>query len=84
MQPGDTVLFITDGITEAMNAELEEFGAARVKAVFDAHAGRGAAECIALLLAAVDEFTGGIAQSDDITCLAVCHRPPVHPTPALC
>ncbi len=83
LRPGDTVLFITDGITEAMNAGLEEFGAARVKAVFEAHAGRGAAECIDLLLAAVDEFIGDTAQSDDITCLALCHRP-THPTAALC
>ncbi len=79
LQPGDTVLFITDGITEAMNARLEEFGAARVKAVFDSKAGLGPAECIGLLLAAVDAFTGGVEPSDDITCLAICHRPPIHP-----
>jgi hypothetical protein len=27
------------------------------------------------LLSAVDTFTGGVAQSDDITCLALCHQP---------
>jgi serine phosphatase RsbU (regulator of sigma subunit) len=82
LQPGDTVLFITDGITEAMNARLEEFGAARVKAVFDSKPRLGPAECIDVLLAAVDAFAGGVEPSDDITCLAICHRPSIHPAAA--
>ena len=75
LQAGDTVLLITDGITEAMDADFREFGLARVKDTFEGLPCEGPQACVERLLAAVDAFTGGIAQSDDITCLALCHRP---------
>ena len=75
LQPGDTVLFITDGITEALDAGFQEFGLARVKAAFEGVRCEGPGDCIDRLLAVVDAFTGGMAQSDDITCIALCHQP---------
>ncbi len=75
LQAGDTVLFITDGITEAMDASFQEFGMERVKAAFESVRCEGPGECVDHLLAAVDAFTGGMAQSDDITCMALCHQP---------
>ena len=75
LQPGDTVLLISDGITEAMDADFQEFGSARVKAAFEGLTCAGPQACIDRLLSAVDTFTGGVAQSDDITCLALCHQP---------
>ena len=75
LQAGDTVLLITDGITEAMDADFREFGLARVKDTFEGVPCEGPQACVERLLAAVDAFTGGIAQSDDITCMALCHRP---------
>ena len=75
LQAGDTVLFITDGITEALDASFQEFGLARVRAAFQGVRCEGPEECIARLLAVVDAFTGGMAQSDDITCMALCHQP---------
>jgi serine phosphatase RsbU (regulator of sigma subunit) len=75
MQPGDTVLFLTDGITEALNATLEEFGAARVQGALEGITHAGPVACGECLLAAVDRFTAGVAQSDDITCIALTHRP---------
>lgn len=75
LQPGDTLLMVTDGITEAMNAAFEEFGLARTLAAFDGPPCYGPVACIDRLLAAVDAFTGGTPQSDDITCIALSHRP---------
>ena len=75
LQPGDTVLCLTDGISEALNATLEEFGAARVQAALEGLTHAGPVACGERLLAAVDTFTAGVAQSDDITCIALTHRP---------
>jgi sigma-B regulation protein RsbU (phosphoserine phosphatase) len=75
LQPGDTVLCLTDGITEALNAALAEFGAARVQAALEGFPHAGPVACGERLLAAVDGFTAGVAQSDDITCIALTHRP---------
>ncbi len=75
LQAGDTVLFITDGITEALDASFREFGLERVRAAFESVRCDGPAECIDRLLAVVDAFTGGTVQSDDITCMALCHQP---------
>jgi sigma-B regulation protein RsbU (phosphoserine phosphatase) len=75
LQPGDTVLMITDGVTEALNDQFEEFGLDRVMAALDGTVTSSAKDCIDRLLAAVDTFTGGVEQSDDITCMAICHRP---------
>ena len=69
------MLLITDGITEALNAQFEEFGMDRVLQALDGAACSDAKPCIERLLSAVDEFTGGVEQSDDITCIAVCHQP---------
>lgn len=69
--PGDKLILITDGVTEAMNAAKEEFGETRfVEAV------RGAAlappsEMMAAIFAAVDDFAQGVEQADDIGCLIV-------------
>jgi len=75
LQPGDTVLMITDGVTEALNDQFEEFGLDRVMAALNGSMISSARDCIDQLLAAVDTFTGGVEQSDDITCMAICHRP---------
>ncbi len=75
LQAGDTVLLITDGITEAHDADLQEFGLARVKATFEGVVCGGPQACVNRLLTAVDAFTHGLAQADDITCIALCHRP---------
>lgn len=82
LQPGDTVLLISDGVTEALNDQLEEFGLDRVITALDGLKSSNASQCIDRLLAAVDTFSGGIQQSDDITCVAICHRPETTVQPA--
>lgn len=72
---GDTLLLYSDGLTDAINAQGKVFGEERLHAVLVAHAGRGSQALMDAILAAVDEFTGGAAQYDDMTLVAVRRQP---------
>jgi sigma-B regulation protein RsbU (phosphoserine phosphatase) len=75
LAPGDCCFIYTDGITEAMNARAEQFGAERLQAVLGQAAGSGARETVAAVLSTVAGFADGIPQSDDIAILALRRRP---------
>lgn len=66
---GDTVVFYTDGVTEAVNADGEEFGMERLKDVFTSQPMRDAESATQAVFDAVNDFAGETAQFDDITCL---------------
>jgi len=78
LQPGDTVLIYTDGVSEAMNAENEEFSAARLAEVFEGRAPQSSAEAVSRVLEAVASYAHDTERSDDITCVAL-HRYPHRP-----
>jgi len=67
--PGDTVLFASDGILESTNAELEEFGSARLAALLVGLSPDDSTRQIAeQILNATDDHSGaGIAPHDDRT-----------------
>jgi serine phosphatase RsbU (regulator of sigma subunit) len=71
MGPGDLLLAISDGVTEAVNAEYEEFSDERLARFALDHLSLPAAETVARLCADVEQFAGGMPQSDDITVLAL-------------
>ncbi|MFQ5777477.1 MAG: SpoIIE family protein phosphatase [Terriglobia bacterium] len=71
LEPGDTLILFTDGITEAVNLQEEEFGLNRLQEVAGRHAREPVEELHAAILAAVAEFTQGTPQADDITLLIV-------------
>jgi sigma-B regulation protein RsbU (phosphoserine phosphatase) len=66
---GDTVVFYTDGVTEAVNEGGEEFGMERLKQVFTSQPPREAEASTQAVFDAVNQFAGNTAQFDDITCL---------------
>ncbi len=69
--PGDVLVLYTDGVTEAVNAQGEEFGLARLRAVFaDARPG-DVREANHAVFRAVRAFAGETPQFDDITCLTL-------------
>ncbi|MGE5262992.1 MAG: SpoIIE family protein phosphatase [Acidobacteriota bacterium] len=68
---GDLLLMYTDGITEAMNAEDEEFGAERLADIVAANGHRGAEIVVEEIVRAVKEFTGGGPNSDDLTIVSI-------------
>lgn len=69
--PGDRVLLYTDGITEAQNAQGDEFSPERLVMSFAAGAEENGAQALAGMLQGVGEFTGGAAFKDDVTLVLV-------------
>lgn len=74
LQPGDTLVCFTDGVTEAMNAEDVEFGDERLLACVRDRREDAAEAIIEAIRNAVHEHTGGAPQHDDLTLMALCLR----------
>lgn len=66
-EAGDFVLLFTDGITEAMNGQREEFGEDRLAELLLANRNGTAQDLRNVLLSELSTFVGDTAQSDDIT-----------------
>ena len=71
LAPGDTLVLYTDGVSEAMNSEGEEFGVARLRQIFDGQAPASARDANEAILQSVTNFAGETPQSDDVTCLVL-------------
>jgi serine phosphatase RsbU (regulator of sigma subunit) len=69
--PGDCLVLCSDGVTDAQNHAEEEFGEARLADAIAAVRHETAAEIVAHVFAAVDEFAGAAPQFDDITLMVV-------------
>jgi sigma-B regulation protein RsbU (phosphoserine phosphatase) len=69
--PGDTLVFYTDGVTEAFDRDGSQFGCQRLLEQLAGAAGQSAAEAVTGTLAAVRAHAGDYPQSDDITIVAV-------------
>ncbi len=69
--PGETIILYTDGVTEAMNGEGEEFGVDRLRELFAGQPSMNPREATDAILEAVSAFAGDTPQSDDITCLTL-------------
>ena len=72
--PGDTVFFYSDGVSEAMNREGEEFGLERMAEVLSRVPTDDPRAVNDAVFEAVRAFAGDTPQSDDITCLTLCRR----------
>ncbi len=70
---GDIVMLYTDGVTEAMNGDGEEFGMGRLREIFAKTPPSNAQQASEAIFEAVHTFAGETPQSDDITCLALAH-----------
>ncbi len=71
LAPGETLFLYTDGVTEAMNSDREEFGMDRLREVFEGRPPRSSKEANQAVFEAVHAFAGDYPQSDDITCLTL-------------
>jgi serine phosphatase RsbU (regulator of sigma subunit) len=67
LHPGDTIIFYTDGVTEAMNEDYDEFGVDRLTVVGKNMRKMSPAEIVDAITEAVAEHAGGTPQSDDVT-----------------
>jgi len=71
LQPGDSVLCFSDGISEATNAKGEMWNESEVQKVFQACRGLTAQQMIDQLVKATDGFAGDAEQADDMTVVAI-------------
>ena len=70
--PGDTVFFYSDGVSEAMNQNGEEFGVSRMSDVLASSSSQNPEDVNNAMFTGVRSFAGDTPQSDDITCLTLC------------
>jgi phosphoserine phosphatase RsbU/P len=66
LDAGDLLVIYTDGITEAMDAQNNEFGEARLLETLRANQGLDPTSLLKVLVKAVQQFSAG-EQSDDLT-----------------
>lgn len=71
LQPGDLFAVLSDGIYEAANADGEQFGIERARAVLSRHRDAAAADILAALRTAQDAFSAGKPPEDDRTILII-------------
>jgi serine phosphatase RsbU (regulator of sigma subunit) len=67
MDPGDTLVLYSDGVTEAANPTDVDFGEDRLGELVASMRGRPASEVVAAVQTAVANFSEGAPQADDIT-----------------
>ena len=74
LQPGDCLFVFTDGVTQAAGTGSERFGEERLIEVLNSHADAEPEELICKVNGAIDRFTAGAAQFDDITMLCLKYK----------
>lgn len=71
LNPQDTLVLLTDGVTETFNSDEVTFGAERLLAYLRAHHRDSAAEMVRGLCSACRAFAGEQPQRDDITAIVM-------------
>ena len=71
IHPGDILLIYTDGVTEAINADFEEFGSARLRKVIKRFQGQSAEAVASGLETSILEFIGERSLFDDLTLVVI-------------
>jgi sigma-B regulation protein RsbU (phosphoserine phosphatase) len=89
LQRGDTLIFATDGVSEALDDHGEEFGRERLEQYLADHREMSLLKLVNGLVDTVESFSRGCEQSDDRTVLALrvrcvdyerwCEAPPASP-----
>ena len=68
---GEMLFVFSDGVTEAMNAAGDFYTERRLEGSLAACAERASAEVVGSVIESVGKFAGEVAQSDDITVMAI-------------
>ena len=76
LQPGDTLVLFSDGVTEAMDPDEQLFGVPRLKDVLEKNLSTELEEIQKTVLESVENFARGARQADDLTLLLVRYRDP--------
>ncbi|MFA3782556.1 GAF domain-containing SpoIIE family protein phosphatase [Melioribacteraceae bacterium 4301-Me] len=71
MQTNDTLVLFTDGVTEAMNSQGQEFTDERLEELLKNVYVNNANEILESIKTELKKFTNNAEQSDDITCIVI-------------
>lgn len=71
LKPGDLLVISSDGISEAMNSDLEQFGEERLQVIIANHRSASPNEIIDKIITAVKAHAGSHPQSDDMTLIVL-------------
>jgi serine phosphatase RsbU (regulator of sigma subunit) len=71
IEPGEGIVLYTDGVTEATDPVRNFFDEQRLERFLSEHGKDSVQRIVAGLLAAAQDFSGGLPQADDITVLAL-------------
>ncbi len=69
--PGDTLILYTDGITEAINEDYDEFGLKRLSLVVKNHVNEDADQIVHHITETIAQHTGDTPQFDDMTMVVI-------------
>jgi sigma-B regulation protein RsbU (phosphoserine phosphatase) len=70
-EPGDVLLMYTDGVTEALNEQGEQFEVERLARLLVDNRSRSAAEIVGAICDALRDFVGSAEPFDDMTMVAL-------------
>lgn len=82
LEPGDTLVLFSDGVTEAMNPEEELFGESRLRDVLGGQDDAPLDRLQETIVKAVERFSRGASQADDITLLLLRYRAAAEAAPS--
>ena len=71
LAPGESVVIFSDGVSESVNPQDEQFGNSKLGKYLLAYRDRSASDILDGLIDVVQEHTQGKAQFDDITIVVV-------------
>jgi len=71
LKPGEAVFVFTDGVTEAMNSQDELFTEPRLEEILSRCSSEPTTRIAEIVMQAIDDFSTGIPQTDDITMLVI-------------
>jgi sigma-B regulation protein RsbU (phosphoserine phosphatase) len=71
LEPGDTLVLFSDGVTEAADPDDELFGVSRLEALLSGQQDSPLDRLQESIVKAVERFSCGASQTDDITLLLV-------------
>lgn len=71
LSSGDVLLLYTDGLTEAFNTDMEEFGVERLAEFLQNAASLSASDMLQVVRQGIRAYAGGVPLSDDLTLVAL-------------
>ena len=74
IEHGDMLLIYSDGVTEAMNKRMTQFGDKRLKTIVKKNMGLPAGELVEIIVSEVNKHFGGEPQNDDMTIIVLIRK----------